>query len=1285
MKTDFKFSNLLGTVYRKGNLLFTPDGTCLLSPVGNRVSVFDLVQNTSYTLPFSHRTNIDRLDLSPKGNLLLTVDENGRAILTNFHRRIAIHHFSFKGRVSALKFSPSGRHFAVGVGRRLQIWQTPSTPGTETNGEIEFAPFVLHRDLAAHFDNIESVEWSSDSRFLLTAAKDLTARVWSMDPEEGFEPTTLAGHRQGVVAAYFNATQEVIYTVSQDGALFRWEYVTKKDEETMEDISDARWRIVKKDFFMQNDAKVNCAAFHAPTNLLVVGFSNGLFGLYDLPEFNMIHQLSVSQSNIDVVTINKSGEWLAFGSSKHGQLLVWEWQSESYILKQQGHLDSMNALAYSPDGQRIVTAADDGKIKVWDVKSGFCIVTFTEHTSGVTACQFAKKGNVLFTASLDGSVRAWDLIRYRNFRTFTAPSRQSFSSLAVDPSGEVICAGSPDSFDIHVWSVQTGQLLDQLSGHEGPVSSLAFAADGNHLVSGSWDHTVRIWSIFGRSQTSEPLQLMSDILSVAFRPDGQQVAASTLDGQLSFWSVEDAVQQGGVDGRRDVSGGRRVSERRTAANAAGTKSFNRITYSADGSCILAGGNSKYICLYDVGTGSLIKKFTVSVNTSIDGTQEILNSRDMTEAGPRALIDETGEASDHDDRVDSTLPGARRGDAGARTTRPEVRVTSVDFAPTGRAFCAASTEGLLVYSLDTDFIFDPYDLDITITPSSILATLDAAKEAATSNTVDEENTFLKALIMAFRLNEQKLLRVVYEAIPPSDIPHVVRSVPSVYLPRLLRFVAHAAEETPHLEFNLMWIESLFSSHGRYFKDNTGTFATELRAVQRAVDDIRENLKRLTEKNLYDLNYLLSKPILGDKKTSSALLAMETEDVEVDDQMVDADEEEAQVVPGIIDELRAAFDATLPGCEDTWIRIKPGEMFTRLIALSTSRMMAGDILRKNEEWLKVASNYAVNVGITILLLRPVPKFLRPIVAPFLPSVRKMKKQLRFAKNLFIPMIHERRLEQQAKDPNYTKPNDFLQWMMDLGEEKNENLGPDTLAHHMLLLVTLAVTHTSTMALCHCLYDLVTRPEYLEPLREEMSRTLPDGWYKATQASLRDQSRLDSFLRESQRFAPPGELNFHRIVKEPITLHDGLVLPVETHICFAAGPISKDDAFLKNPIAFDGFRWCHNPQDRFVLTPELAGPAMSNGAGEKMQAKKPISSAHFVSITNSNMHFGFGVQACPGRFFAANTLKAILSRLILDYEFKFVKDLGGKRPANLVVGEHILPSMSTEMLFRKRPIEL
>jgi periodic tryptophan protein 2 len=172
--------------------------------------------NKSYTLPFAHRKNIARLDLTPRGNLLLTVDEDGRAILTVFPRRLAIYHFSFKSPITALRFSPSGRHFAVGVGRRLQIWCTPSVPGADSTGGLEYAPFVLYRDLAGHFDVIQNIEWSSDSRFLLTASNDLTARIWSLNPEEGFEPTSLAGHRQGVKAAYFAADQESVSFCKED-------------------------------------------------------------------------------------------------------------------------------------------------------------------------------------------------------------------------------------------------------------------------------------------------------------------------------------------------------------------------------------------------------------------------------------------------------------------------------------------------------------------------------------------------------------------------------------------------------------------------------------------------------------------------------------------------------------------------------------------------------------------------------------------------------------------------------------------------------------------------------------------------------------------------------------------------------------------------------------------------------------------------------------------------------------------------------------------------------------
>ena len=571
---------------------------------------------------------------------------------------------------------------------------------------------------------------------------------------------------------------------------------------------------------------------------------------------------------------------MAFGASKFGQLLVWEWQSESYILKQQGHFDAINALVYSPDGQQIITTADDGKVKVWDVKSGFCVVTFTEHSAAVTACEFAKRGKVIFTASLDGSIRAWDLIRYRNFRTFTAPTRLAFSSIAIDPSGEVICAGSLDSFDINIWSVQTGQHLDQLAGHEGPIAALAFSQNGGLVVSGSWDHTVRVWNIFGRTQTSEPLQLQADVLALAIRPDSQQIAVSTLDGQLSFWSLSEADQVAAVDGRRDVSGGRKLTDRRTAANAAGSKAFSAISYSVDGSCILAGGKSKFICLYDVQSGTLIKKFTVSINLGIDGTREFLNSKNLTEAGPIGLLDTQGEASDREDRIDRTLPGVTRGDLSIRQIRPEVRVSAVAFSPNARAFCAASTEGLIIYSLDTALQFDPFDLEISITPTSILDTL-------------KDHDYLRALIMAFRLNERPLIRHVFEGIPPSDISLVVKSLPVVYLARLLRFVAQMAEDSPHVELVLLWSEAVLSLHGRYLRDNAMSFVAEVRTLQRAIVRTQADLARLADDNIYALDYLLAQPrMIGTKSgalAATGTAAGDSTDLEEEEASMDTEQE------------------------------------------------------------------------------------------------------------------------------------------------------------------------------------------------------------------------------------------------------------------------------------------------------------------------------------------------------------------------------------------------------------
>jgi len=182
----------------------------------------------------------------------------------------------------------------------------------------------------------------------------------------------------------------------------------------------------------------------------------------------------------------------------------------------------------------------------------------------------------------------------------------------------------------------------------------------------------------------------------------------------------------------------------------------------------------------------------------------------------------------------------------RKVRPEIRVTGVAFSPTGRSFAAASTEGLLLYSLDHMVVFDPFDLDVDVTPATTLAALKVDRD------------FLRALVMAFRLNEKYLLHQVYEAIPPEDIKLVVRDLPLVCLGRLVRLVTEMSEQGPHVEFALLWLEAVIGCHGRFIKDHRGEFETEMRAVVKCVQRIQNELARLADENVYALEFLLSAP-------------------------------------------------------------------------------------------------------------------------------------------------------------------------------------------------------------------------------------------------------------------------------------------------------------------------------------------------------------------------------------------------------------------------------------------
>eukprot|EP00002_Diphylleia_rotans_P029168 TRINITY_DN5924_c0_g1_i3.p1 TRINITY_DN5924_c0_g1~~TRINITY_DN5924_c0_g1_i3.p1 ORF type:complete len:667 (-),score=125.93 TRINITY_DN5924_c0_g1_i3:283-2283(-) len=662
MKFGFEFSNLCGTVYQSGNVIFTPDGRSLISPVGNRVTVFDLVNHVSTTLPFEAVNNLSVLAISEDANLLIAIDEVGKGMLINFPKRVLISTINLNGKVKDLKFSPDGRSIAVAKGDTVEIISRPEASSKN------FDLYTLKHRIHSHCGEVLCVSWSRDSRNIVSVSRDMTARVHTVD-QATVKTFTLAGHKDQLRTGFFGEDDSTIYTVGRDGFVIVWKWVSEvlfvddREAESEKKMSpEGRWTYSGNHFFNKPYAKATCASFHPAKNILVIGFSDGVFGVYEMPSFTNIHTLSMSKHKITTTAVNSSGDWLAFGCAELGQLLVWEWTSESYILKQQGHTLDINTAAYSPDGQYIVTGSDDGKVKAWNASTGFCFITFSDHTAPVKAVAFLPSGNAVVSASLDGTVRAYDLVRYRNYRTFTTPEPRQFTTLAIDPSGEIVCAGTQDDFSIAVWSMQNGRLLEILSGHEGPVSCIAFHPLEPLLASSSWDKTVRLWDVFEGRGNRETFTHTHEVLSLTFNAEGSRLCSSTLDGSITIWDPINGNQLGIIEGRRDLHYSHPSFMRNKSKNLSSNKYFASICFSVDGSCIIGGGNSPVICIYHVDQRVLVKRFITSNNANFRGT--LVQTADS--AGMRIF-----EGSD-DEQEKEILPGARRGDLSERKVKPELR-------------------------------------------------------------------------------------------------------------------------------------------------------------------------------------------------------------------------------------------------------------------------------------------------------------------------------------------------------------------------------------------------------------------------------------------------------------------------------------------------------------------------------------------------------------------------------------------------------------------------------------
>jgi WD40 repeat protein len=189
---------------------------------------------------------------------------------------------------------------------------------------------------------------------------------------------------------------------------------------------------------------------------------------------------------------------------------------------QRSHQDHGRAVAFSPDGRLLASAAED--ILLWDVATQRKIARF-EHAAIVWNVVFSPDGRWLVSTHADGAVLIWDVAERRRVANFNEHSG-SVRAVAFAPDGKSVASAGEDR-TVTLWDVALGRKRAVLTDHTTRVTALSFSRDGRELVSGDQDGVVRLWDLAARrARLTFRVPDLVAAYAVTMSPDGRMIATS---------------------------------------------------------------------------------------------------------------------------------------------------------------------------------------------------------------------------------------------------------------------------------------------------------------------------------------------------------------------------------------------------------------------------------------------------------------------------------------------------------------------------------------------------------------------------------------------------------------------------------------------------------------------------------------------------------------------------------------------------------------------------------------